>query len=108
MYETGTPSTWVTVFPSFSAKTFLSAQSPSSLIWKLCLMPVEMWKMLEKRKKHPGFKEVKELPPSFFERVSLDAAWFSFSLTEEPSGHLVGGEGGTTVSTCSRQSPSSS
>lgn len=62
----------------------------------------------EKKKTHPGFKKVKELPPSFFERVSLDAAWFSFSLTEEPSGHLVGGEGGTTVSTCSRQSPSSS
>ena len=49
VYETGTPSMWVTVFPSFSAKTFLSAQSASSLIWKLCLIPVEMWKTFKKK-----------------------------------------------------------
>lgn len=45
LQETGTPSRLITVFPSLSANSFLSAQSERSLIWKLCLMPVETWKI---------------------------------------------------------------
>lgn len=47
---------------------------------------------------------MKELPPSVFLRLSLDEAYIIFSLTLQFSGQLGGGKGGTTVSTCSRQS----
>lgn len=107
--ETSTPSMLVTVFPSSSANLFLSEQSERSLIWSSCLKPVETWKKLKKKfKKKSGFKKVKELPFSVFTRVCLDEAWFILSLAGASSGHLGGGEGGATVSTCSHQSPSSS
>lgn len=110
--ETATPSMLVTVFPSSSANLFLSEQSESSLIWSACLQPVETWKKVFCFFcfvfKHSGFKKVKELPFSNFRRVCLDEAYFIFSLVGASPGHLGGGEGGTTVSTCSHQSPSSS
>lgn len=51
LWVTATPSMWVTVFPSSPEKVYLSGQSDRSLIWRLCLIPVETWRKLGDKKK---------------------------------------------------------